>query len=136
MSDQQAIQRFADVFRSHIEANLGAAIQTALAEQRRAEEAMFRRMKDCNMSGFSWPSCGYSVTLNRYFLHFNIPSWVATERNRALVEDARAAAEEATGLRLDGDRVRGGSNFVIDGRIVPKPEPDPETEEAVATLHT
>ena len=122
---QSAAQDFVAAFRAHIHDTLVPKIQAALDEQRLADEAMQQRWKGCNMAGVSWPSSSFSVRSHGDAFHFNMPAKLATEGNRAQVEAALAAAEAATGLTFDGTRVRGGSNFVLDGRLRPTRAPTP-----------
>jgi hypothetical protein len=123
MSDLKNPQHFVAVFRQHIENTLGPTIQAALTGQHRAETAMLQQWRGHRMAGVSWPASSHSVSVLGDRFHFNMPASLADDEACAHIEAALDAAEEVTGLSFDGRRIRGGSNYVVDGKLQPTPVP-------------
>jgi len=120
--DDNHYKAFCDEVRVGVKAILGER----MAEVEAAQEAMFSRMRGYNTAGMSFPTSSFSVHAIRDHFHLNIPSRTADEATIAAVKGVVSEASERHGVELDiGKDVRGGSNYVLEGRLKDAPSPAP-----------
>lgn len=115
---------FCDDLRAEVSALLGNRIK-AVAER---QDAMFERMRGFNTAGMTFPTSSFSAYAVRDEFHLNIPSQIADEETVAALKAKVAEVSERHDVELDVRKdVRGGSNYVLEGRLsdIPPPAPAP-----------
>jgi hypothetical protein len=92
------------------------------------QDAMFRRMRGTGTAGMTFATSSFSVYAIRDNFHLNFPAQLADDATVAAVLAKVDELAERHGVELDvRKKVKGGSNFVLEGRLsdVPAPGPTP-----------
>lgn len=113
-------------FCADLKAGVSALIGGRNQEVQDRQDAMFRRLRGTNTSGMSFPTSSFSVYAIRDEFHLNFPSAIADAATVEAVKAVLAEVSERHGVELRVRKdVRGGSNYVLEGRLEDAPAPSP-----------